>query len=84
MMLLAMIELEKRMNPKECRLISTVHDSILFEVREGLEDKYIPLIKEVMEDTERLEQDFECLLTVPIVADVKYGTHWSEGAIEVS
>lgn len=83
MMLLAMIELEQVLNPKECKLISTVHDSIIFEVREGFEDKYIPIIKATMEDTERLVRDFDCMLTVPIVADVKYGTHWSENAIEV-
>lgn len=83
MMLLAMIELEKILDPKECRLISTVHDSILFEVREGLEDKYTPIIKGVMEDTERLVRDFECYLTIPIVADMKYGSHWSEGAVSV-
>lgn len=82
MMLLAMIQLEEQFDPNECRIISTVHDSIIFEVREGLEDKYIPLIKKGLEEVP-LEREFECLLTVPIVADVKYGTHWSEGAIEV-
>lgn len=83
MMLLAMIELEKILNSEECRLISTVHDSIIFEVRGGLEDKYVPMIKEIMEDTERLAKDFDTTLTVPIEVDLKYGSHWSEGAVEV-
>jgi DNA polymerase-1 len=82
MMLLAMVKLEEQLNHSECRVISTVHDSILFEVREGLEDKYIPIIKDAMENVP-LEKEFECLLTVPIKADVKYGSHWSEGAVEV-
>lgn len=83
MMLLAMIELGRILDTNECRLISTVHDSIIFEVRDDLVDKYIPTILGVMEDTERLVDDFECMLTVPIKADIKYGSHWAEGAIEV-
>lgn len=34
----------------ECRMLLTVHDSVVFEIKNGLEDKYIPLIKQVMED----------------------------------
>jgi len=82
MMLLAMIQLEEQLDPNECRIISTVHDSILFEVREDLVYKYIPIVKAGLEEVP-LEKEFECILTVPIVADIKYGSHWSEGAVEV-
>jgi DNA polymerase-1 len=82
MMLLAMVQLEKQLDPNECRMISTVHDSILFEVREDMVDKYAPIIRDAMENVP-LEKEFECILTVPIVADIKYGSHWSEGAVEV-
>lgn len=37
-------------HPQECRMLLQVHDSILFEVKDGLEDKYLPLIQEVMEN----------------------------------
>lgn len=81
MMGLAMIQLEERLPASEAILISTVHDSILFEIREDKLDKWVPVITETMENLP-LEKDFDCILTVPIVADVKYGTHWSEGAKE--
>lgn len=82
MMLIAMNILDKKLPWHEARLISTVHDSILFEVREDKVDQWAPVIKETME-TLPLEEDFDCLLTVPIVADVKSGLHWSEGAEEL-
>lgn len=81
MMLLAMVQLEKQLPPEEARLISTVHDSILFEIREDKLDKWAPVIKDTMENLP-LEELFDCILTVPIVADIKYGLHWSEGAKE--
>lgn len=82
MMLLAMIQLEKQLDPNECHIISTVHDSILFEVRDELVDKYVPIIRAGLEEVP-LESEFECLLTVPIKADIKYGPYWSEDATEV-
>lgn len=83
MMLIAMIELDRILPRKEARLISTVHDSILFEIREDKLDKWIPVIKDTMENLP-LEERYDCLLTVPVLADVKVGDHWSEGAVEVS
>ena len=82
MMLLAMIQLEELLPSEEARLISTVHDSIIFEIREEKVDKWVPIIRETMENVP-LERLFDCILTVPIVADVKVGDYWSEGAVEV-
>lgn len=79
LMLLSLVELHRNvLKPKEVRVIGTVHDSILFEVREGLQDKWAPEIKRVMEDTGRVERQFGCDITVPIVADMEIGTHWGE------
>lgn len=47
----------------ECRMLLMVHDSIVFEIKEGLEDKYLPLIKEVME---AVEPDFGVRFVVDI------------------
>jgi DNA polymerase-1 len=79
MMLMAMIQLEEILPEEEAHLISTVHDSILFEVREDKVDKWAPVIKDIMENLP-LEKEFDCLLTVPIVVDLKVGQYWSEGA----
>lgn len=82
MMLLAMIQLEKRLPGEEARLISTVHDSIIFEIREDKVDKWIPIIRDEMENVP-LERLFDCILTIPIVVDIKVGDYWSEGSVEV-
>lgn len=36
----------------ECRMLLQVHDSIVFEIKEGLEDKYRPIIMACMENVE--------------------------------
>lgn len=79
MMLMAMIRLDKILPGKEARIISTVHDSILFEVRDNVVGKWAQVIQETMENLP-LEDEFDCLLTVPIIVDIKYGSYWSEGA----
>lgn len=39
-------------NEEECRMLLAVHDSVIFEIKEGMEDYYIPKIKEIMENVE--------------------------------
>jgi DNA polymerase-1 len=79
LMLFALIDLHRRMPEREARVVGTVHDSILFEVRENVVDKWCRRIKRTMEDMDRVEQTFGCQITVPIVADIEVGTHWAEG-----
>lgn len=78
-MLLALIELHRSLPPDEARIVFTIHDSIGFEVRDGLVKQYAPVIREVMEDTERVERQFKCEINVPITVDVEVGTHFGEG-----
>lgn len=49
-------------NP-DCRMLLQVHDSIVLEVKEGLESKYHPLVKEAME---KVEPDFEVRFAVDL------------------
>jgi DNA polymerase-1 len=37
-------------NDAECRTLLMVHDSLVFEIKNGCEDKYLSRIKETMED----------------------------------
>lgn len=83
MMLMAMIILQPQLDPTVARIISTVHDSILFEIREEAVDDLLPLIVQTMENLP-LEEWFDCILTVPIITDVKIGDFWSEGAVELN
>lgn len=78
MMLLSMILLHEQMPPDEARIVGTVHDSLLFEIREDRVAYWAPRIKFVMEHLP-LKKKFGCTLSVPIKVDVKIGDHWSEG-----
>ena len=48
---------------EECRMLLQVHDSIVFEIKNGLEDKYLPMIKACMEN---VEPDFGVKFAVDI------------------
>jgi DNA polymerase-1 len=78
LMLMAMNELHEKMDPKEARIVGTVHDSLLMEVREDSVDKWVPIIRHTMENPP-LKKKFGVELDVPIVVDITVGTHWSEG-----
>lgn len=59
-----MVRLYKNVdNEDECRMLLQVHDSVVFEIKEGLEDKYHPLIKKAMEE---VEPDFGVRFAVDI------------------
>lgn len=48
-------------NDEECRMLLTVHDSVVFEIKKGTEHKYLDRIKEIMED---VRPDFGVRFTV--------------------
>lgn len=78
LMLLSMVTLHTKMDPKKAKIVGTVHDSILFEVRDDEVDHHVQLIKKTMENLP-LKKKFGVQLTVPIVADITVGQHWGEG-----
>lgn len=76
LMLLALIHLNARLPENEARVVGTIHDSIMCEVRKSKLDEWVPVIKEEMEDLARVRRLFGAEFTVPIVADIEIGTHW--------
>ena len=75
--LFSMVQLHKEvLDPREAIMVMTVHDSIRFEVREEMVSEYAQAIKQVMENLP-LRRTFGTELSVPIVADVEWGTHWA-------
>lgn len=46
----AIVRLHEEVMDENCRMLLTVHDSIVFEVREGMEGHYFPLIEKTMVD----------------------------------
>jgi DNA polymerase-1 len=47
-----MLRLSETVDSDDCRMLLQVHDSVVFEIRNGMEDAYLPKIKEVMEAVE--------------------------------
>lgn len=79
MMLLSMIILYGEIDPEEVKIVGSVHDSILFEIREDVVDKWVPRIKQVMENLP-LKKMFGVDLDIPIVADISISHYWGESA----
>lgn len=51
----------------DCRVLLQVHDSYVFEIKIGTENKWIPKIQQIMEDVGELHEDFKL---VPFPVDV--------------
>lgn len=74
MTLLSLIELHKTLDPDEARIVSTVHDSILLEVREDVIDRVGEYIVHTMKTVPmRYLGD-----KVPFKADLGYGPSWGD------
>lgn len=54
----AMIALQEQVCDENCRMVLQIHDSIAFEIREGMEDTYFPRIKQVMESAPKAFCDY--------------------------
>lgn len=63
---------------RECRFVGDIHDAILFEILEDKVDKWVPIIKQIMEDKDFLRQRFGLTLEVPLVVEPAVGQHWGE------
>lgn len=66
-----MLALDDVIDWVECRMLLQVHDSVVFEVAIGTEDKWLPIIREVMEHVSVFHQQFG---TIPFPVEIKeYG-----------
>jgi DNA polymerase-1 len=70
----ALIEMVNTLNPSEAKVVSTVHDSILLEVRNDKVDETTFKIKAIMEHPQIISEKFKVDITVPLIGEVKnYG-----------
>lgn len=75
------VRLRSRLRPAEARMVGTVHDALLFEIRESAVEKYAGMIRTVMEGMSVVEKVFGARMTIPIVVEIKVGTHWGAGKV---
>jgi DNA polymerase-1 len=78
LMLLSLVQLHELLPTRSARIVGTVHDSILFELRDEYVEEGAALIREVMEDLSVVKKKFGTDVTVPIEVEIKAGTHWSD------
>lgn len=71
---LAMINLLPQLKQGEAHMVLQVHDELVFEIREGVVDKYKKIICRTMESVAPLNTK----LKVPLVADFGIGKDWKE------
>lgn len=77
--MLSLIEIDRKFKAEQVAAftIGTVHDALMFEVRDDHVGLAMPIIKDTMEHLP-LEKKFGCYLDVPIIADIKVGSHWGD------
>lgn len=78
---MVLIDREFRRQKLPAYTVGTVHDAVNFEVRADAVADALPIIKNTME-TLPLDELFNVFVDVPMVADLKVGTHWG-GAHEL-
>jgi DNA polymerase-1 len=69
---IAMMNIQKEIDIQsdEIKMLLQVHDELVFEVKEGMEEKYAEQIKEIMQNAYKLK--------VPLVAETKVGANWGD------
>lgn len=77
--LAACVELWQELSPEYFRIVGTVHDAILMEVREDMLPVVLPRIKQAMEHP-RLLKEWNVKMSVPIVSEVEVGP-WGDAKV---
>ena len=80
MAVVAMIEINRIFRERgiAANCLGLVHDAINYEVRDDFIDVALPIIKDTMEDTDRIYRLFGAHIDIPIVADVAIGGWWGD------
>ncbi len=76
-LLMALVDLDKIIDPSEVKICGTIHDALVGRVRNDVGLKWLKTIKETMENPSLMDE-FGIDLCVPITADVSLGP-WGLG-----
>ena len=75
LMLLSMVRVGREINPDDLRLVGSLHDSILMEVRTEAINEIVPKVMEIMANPNLAPFEVKPI-PVPIEVEAKVGTHW--------
>jgi DNA polymerase-1 len=84
MAVVSMVEINRKFRKRgiQGHCVGLVHDAINYEIRDDHVAEALPIIKDTMEDVSLLKKKFNIHVDVPIVSDLKIGSHWG-GAREL-
>lgn len=74
LMLRSLAEVDRHVNPDLCRIVGTVHDSMLLEVREDAVDPVLDQVCHIM--TQPDLGVYRLALTVPLAVEAEIGQRW--------
>jgi DNA polymerase-1 len=77
MMVLSMVILQEKLDPRRAKIVGNVHDSVLLEAKDDYAEEVAATVKHTMENLP-LKKLFGWQPNVPIIADVTIGKHWGE------
>jgi DNA polymerase I-like protein with 3'-5' exonuclease and polymerase domains len=77
----AFIRLSQILDPDQAKVLVTIHDSIMLEVREDAVHEVAAIVKEAMMDVPPVIAELNADLGIPFAADVKVGSDWTDGAM---
>ncbi|MGO9553887.1 MAG: DNA polymerase [Syntrophobacteraceae bacterium] len=69
--ILALSHISGKLNCLDARIVNTLHDEIIVEARDGIEDQVEAIVKESMEEALR-----RIIPEVPFVAETKIADSW--------
>lgn len=81
MCLSSLVRLHNAFDPRVARVVGSIHDSVLSQVRATHVAEIAPFIKETMEDMAYFRKVFGAEITVPIEVEVKVGQSWGTGTV---
>src|SRR5690606_18920584 len=70
--LMSLVELNKKMPKDKFQIVGSVHDALLFEIRDDFLEEALPVIKKVMESPPLLKS-FRIRIPIPLVVDIEVG-----------
>ena len=81
LMCLALIEIDRNTDPSEVRLVGTVHDSLLAQMKPDSLDKNLSRVAGIMLDP-GTRKKFGVNVRVPLEVEAKIGYHWNDPEAE--
>lgn len=82
LMLMSALRLDATLDPRNAFIVGSIHDALLFQVREGAHEEIAAVVRKEMLNPP-LKKWFGTELTVPIDVEIKIGKYWGDKDNEV-